>query len=200
MSLVEKIKTLCAEKNITVAALERRLDFGNGTIRKWDNAFPSGDKLAKVAQFFNVSVDYLLGLALDKYNYDSDPDGRADVIYPKTREKLNSVTGNDFRETWYIWQILRTASNAGEAADRLPKYDKNLISELFSLNWDEEAEHISLYSDGDADPQMDELNRIARQLDNPELLQLLDYASFLLDRMERQKNEPGSKIEFRAAL
>ncbi len=61
MTLVQKIKALCEEKDITFAALERRLDFGNGTIRKWDNATPSGDKLAKVADYFGVSVDYLLG-------------------------------------------------------------------------------------------------------------------------------------------
>ena len=61
MTLVEKVRELCERHEITFAALERRLDFGNGTIRKWDNATPSGDKLAKVADFFNVSVDYLLG-------------------------------------------------------------------------------------------------------------------------------------------
>lgn len=61
MTLVEKIKRLCEEHDITFAALERKLDFGNGTIRKWDNATPSGDKLSKIADYFNVTVDYLLG-------------------------------------------------------------------------------------------------------------------------------------------
>jgi transcriptional regulator with XRE-family HTH domain len=41
--------------------LERKMDFGNGTIRRWDTTTPSGDKLLKVADYFNVSVDYLLG-------------------------------------------------------------------------------------------------------------------------------------------
>lgn len=61
MTLVEKIKELCALREETIASLERKMDFGNGTIRKWDNTTPSGDKLAKVADFFCVSVDYLLG-------------------------------------------------------------------------------------------------------------------------------------------
>lgn len=60
MTLVEKVKSLCDAHALTLAALERRLDFGNGTIRKWDNATPSGDKLAKVADFFCVSLDYLM--------------------------------------------------------------------------------------------------------------------------------------------
>ncbi len=61
MTLVEKIKNMCSERGETLASLERKMDFGNGTIRKWDNTIPSGDKLAKVANFFQVSVDYLLG-------------------------------------------------------------------------------------------------------------------------------------------
>lgn len=61
MTLLEKIKMLCDEHSETLASLERKMDFGNGTIRRWENTVPSGDRLAKVADFFNVSVDYLLG-------------------------------------------------------------------------------------------------------------------------------------------
>lgn len=46
---------------MTVAALERELSFGNGLIRKWDKQSPSVDKLCKVADYFNVSIDFLLG-------------------------------------------------------------------------------------------------------------------------------------------
>ncbi|MDK8641303.1 helix-turn-helix domain-containing protein [Niallia taxi] len=60
MSLVEKVKYLCKQRKTTVASLERSLDFGNGTIRKWDNAYPSADKLKRVADYFGVTVDYLL--------------------------------------------------------------------------------------------------------------------------------------------
>lgn len=61
MNLYELVQKLCIERNITIAALERELSFGNGTIKKWSNTVPSGDRLAKVADYFNVSVDYLLG-------------------------------------------------------------------------------------------------------------------------------------------
>lgn len=61
MSLLTRIKVLCAENNTTLSSLEKTLEFGNGTISKWDKATPSGDRLAKVADYFNVSVDYLLG-------------------------------------------------------------------------------------------------------------------------------------------
>lgn len=61
MTIVEKIKELCEAQCLTLASLERKLDFGNGTIRRWDNTLPSGDKLLKVAEYFDVSVDFLLG-------------------------------------------------------------------------------------------------------------------------------------------
>lgn len=60
MSLVDKIKDLCKEKDTNMAVLERELGFGKGLIRTWDTSSPAGDKLKKVALYFHVSVDYLL--------------------------------------------------------------------------------------------------------------------------------------------
>lgn len=61
MSLLNKIKILCIENNTSIAAIEKELSIGNGTISRWNKVIPSGDKLLKVADYFNVSVDYLLG-------------------------------------------------------------------------------------------------------------------------------------------
>lgn len=61
MSIVNKIKDLCSSKGTTMTALERELEFGKGIIRRWDEASPNSDKLQKVADYFHVSTDYLLG-------------------------------------------------------------------------------------------------------------------------------------------
>ena len=106
MTLVEKIKALCDSHDLTFAALERRLDFGNGTIRKWDNATPSGDKLVKVADFFSVSVDYLLGrdeTSNSGVEEDSDENLRilsrnAKKLSPEARKQLLDVAKIMFRE------------------------------------------------------------------------------------------------------
>jgi transcriptional regulator with XRE-family HTH domain len=45
---------------VTYAELERELGFGNGTIRRWEKSLPSVDKILKIAQYFNVTTDYLL--------------------------------------------------------------------------------------------------------------------------------------------
>ncbi|HFI0513980.1 TPA: transcriptional regulator [Streptococcus suis] len=61
MGILDKIKVLANEQALTLAELERKLDFSNGSLRKWDTSTPSGDKIEKVADYFNVSTDYLLG-------------------------------------------------------------------------------------------------------------------------------------------
>ncbi|ADZ83548.1 helix-turn-helix domain protein [Cellulosilyticum lentocellum DSM 5427] len=58
--LVEKIQELCRRNATTQSSLERELGFGKGTISKWDKSSPSTDKLQKVADYFHVSIDYLL--------------------------------------------------------------------------------------------------------------------------------------------
>lgn len=60
MSIVERIKYLADERKMTIAELERKLDFSNGSIRRWDKQSPSVDRLQKVASFFNVKADSLL--------------------------------------------------------------------------------------------------------------------------------------------
>lgn len=60
MSLKTRIKNLANEHEMSLTVLESKLDFGNGTITKWDKNTPNADKLNKVAQYFGVSMDYLL--------------------------------------------------------------------------------------------------------------------------------------------
>ncbi|MBC1615425.1 helix-turn-helix transcriptional regulator [Listeria booriae] len=61
MTIVDRIKKLCENRKITIAELERSAGLTSSTIYRWDKNTPSGDKLEKVADYFNVSVDYLLG-------------------------------------------------------------------------------------------------------------------------------------------
>lgn len=62
VSLLVKVKDLVDEKKMTIAELERKLDFSQGSISKWDKQSPSSERLQKVANYFSVSTDYLLGL------------------------------------------------------------------------------------------------------------------------------------------
>ena len=60
--LYTRIKELCEENRITTSQLESVLGFGNSSIKKWKaTSSPSVDKVVKIAAYFDVSVDYLLG-------------------------------------------------------------------------------------------------------------------------------------------
>lgn len=61
MNLFDRVKDLCTSKSIAISRLEQELGLANGSIRKWGKTIPSGDRLEKVADYFHVSVDYLLG-------------------------------------------------------------------------------------------------------------------------------------------
>lgn len=60
MSLLDRIKTLAKSNGLTIKSLESCIGLGNGTIRRWDNSPPSADKLLKVANMLNTSMDYLM--------------------------------------------------------------------------------------------------------------------------------------------
>ena len=65
--LLYRLRELITRKHMTIAQLERILDFSGGSIARWDKSRPSVDKLQKVADYFEVSTDYLLGRTDEPY-------------------------------------------------------------------------------------------------------------------------------------
>jgi transcriptional regulator with XRE-family HTH domain len=61
MSLVENIKQLCKSHNTSILGLEKELGFSNGMTYHWNTSSPTVGKLLKVADYFGVTTDYLLG-------------------------------------------------------------------------------------------------------------------------------------------
>lgn len=57
--MVEKIKALCREQGISVSELERRTGL-IGCIWRWDIHKPSIEKVKRVAECLNTTVDALL--------------------------------------------------------------------------------------------------------------------------------------------
>lgn len=61
MTVLQRIKDLASEKGVSLAEIERSTGLSSGSITKWDKSSPSSDKLLKIAVYFNVSMDYLVG-------------------------------------------------------------------------------------------------------------------------------------------
>lgn len=60
MTLKNRIKELCEENNVSMNKLETDCGFGRGYISKLDKSTPNSQKLQKIADYFNISLDYLM--------------------------------------------------------------------------------------------------------------------------------------------
>lgn len=58
--MIDIIRELAKEKNMSITSLEQTLGLGNGTIGKWKKQNPTCDKLKLVADYLGVTIDYLL--------------------------------------------------------------------------------------------------------------------------------------------
>ncbi len=58
--IYENISRLCEKKGISIKEFERRAGLKNGMVGKWRKAKPRIDSLQKAADFFGVTVNYLL--------------------------------------------------------------------------------------------------------------------------------------------
>ena len=63
MEFAFRLKQLRDEKDISQAALAKSIDIGASTVAMWETGerYPTAQYLDKVANFFGVSTDYLLG-------------------------------------------------------------------------------------------------------------------------------------------
>ena len=92
MTIYERIKELARVKKISIRELEKQLGFSNGTIRNWINSTNS-QSLEKVANYFNVSTDYLLGRTEKKHYYDLTKKDEKDIGI-QVDKILNDMTGD----------------------------------------------------------------------------------------------------------
>lgn len=61
MTLYERLSMLAKKQKISIPQLSVKLGFSEQYLYKWKTNTPKADNLAKVADYFNVSTDYLLG-------------------------------------------------------------------------------------------------------------------------------------------
>lgn len=61
MTVFDRIKKLADGQGISVSKVATDLGFSENLLYQWKKASPKSDRLEKVADYFDVSVDYLLG-------------------------------------------------------------------------------------------------------------------------------------------
>lgn len=110
MTFYERIESLRKARRISQGALEKELGFSNGSISKWKNSMPTPERLKKLSEFFQVSVDYLVSeeetMIPTDYSFD-----------PQTIETIRRIYENDR----VLFDVYRSADK-----DRLVEYAKKL--------------------------------------------------------------------------
>jgi transcriptional regulator with XRE-family HTH domain len=60
MDLKERIQNLCKQNGVSMNKVETDLGFGKGYISKLGKSIPNATKIKQIAEYFHVSVDYLM--------------------------------------------------------------------------------------------------------------------------------------------
>lgn len=72
----ERLALLCKEKQISLTKLIEELGMSNGNLSKWKGGnVPKGTTLSRIAKYFGVSTDYLLGNSDVKESLDEQLSG-----------------------------------------------------------------------------------------------------------------------------
>lgn len=110
--LFDKIRELCEKKGMNPSRLESELGFGRGTLYTWRKSSPSVDKLQKVADYFNVTVDYLLGTSsIEKLESKSDDIDEDIRVIARGMQKLKNESPDDFN---FVKKLLKTMSDKAD--------------------------------------------------------------------------------------
>ena len=95
MDIVSRISACAKAKGLTIAEIERACGFGTNTIYRWDRSSPSLEKVLRVANMLDISIDYLATGKNATYSILSDFD--SELI--KWLHMLDAETQRDFLGT-----------------------------------------------------------------------------------------------------
>ncbi|KAF1291085.1 helix-turn-helix domain-containing protein [Candidatus Enterococcus leclercqii] len=110
MNTYERIKELAKLKKISIRQLEINFGYSNGYIGSWKRQTPNSVELARLADYFDVSVDYLLGRT-DNPSISNEDSNKSMAKQVMMRMNTNGLTEEDLEdiekemETFFKWRL-----------------------------------------------------------------------------------------------
>lgn len=95
--IFEKIKELADKKGISINRLEEQLGFSRNTIYNMKTKKPNAERVAAIADYFNVSTDYLLGRT-DNPRIAKDNDNSMTIDLKKDAEETFFFDGHELND------------------------------------------------------------------------------------------------------
>lgn len=106
----ENLLKLCQEQGEEATPLLKKLDISTGGLANWRNGVtPGGKTLSKIADYFNVSVDYLLGRTDCRWTAQDYAEGVRDTV-------LVRVDADTDKWISYREEVLRVGTRQDYAA------------------------------------------------------------------------------------
>ena len=138
MNIFYIIKNLCDKRKITIFELERQIGISRGILYTWKKSSPSVEKVKKVAEFFNVSMDELV-------NHKVEDNDVVEVENEEDRKVVNKILSlNDRDNKLKVEGLMDYFSlQEQENKDYTEEFIKTLKSSR-SVKMDIENEHIKL--------------------------------------------------------
>ena len=96
--LVKSIREICKENKITPSQLENELGFGAGLISRWSKNSPSLDKIVDIADYFNITIDELIGRSSNNDKKCNDDNLVMSIIKLTEDETLKWKKIDDYEE------------------------------------------------------------------------------------------------------
>lgn len=111
---IERIRTICKEKKIPVASLEKALGYSNGYLNPKKARDVSGSRLVEISEYLGVSVSQLLGEENEKTALPEEDGDLAEI--------RDAIKENPALRALFDASMGLPASRIYEAAALLAKY------------------------------------------------------------------------------
>lgn len=104
MTPFDRVKKLADKQKITIVELEEKVGFSRNSLYSWKKNNPSSEKLEKVADFFGVSIDYLLGRETPATN---EPDDDLTAFFRISTEGMSDDEVDTLKEELEDFMLIR---------------------------------------------------------------------------------------------
>lgn len=178
--LVNNIKKICKDQNISISVLEKELFMSPGLISRWTKTTPALDRVLEIANYLQVSIDTLIGNANETSSNDKTIYQLISKLYNKTAnaelewQVFNPLNSNETLYTKLISSII--------AESNMDCFYCNVNHGYFILTiaYNHNQKDLSLHvlADQNSVPEL-------KCSDNEKLYNLYNY---LLKRLSKQLN------------
>jgi len=173
LGVVENIRFLCNQHGVSIPKLGTELGFGNGAIYNWDKSSPSIDKVQKIAYYFGVTADFIIGgfdKEIEQVIRELSEESNGKLYFPKHVAEIIDKKFEPLKKEYYDVPLDLEPIELIGLLDNFPvttEFKKDLLDVLrnikasLSLQKDRGIETIAAHHDGEdwTDEELEDIKK-----------------------------------------